>query len=91
MWNLLVQDYIFIRISDIKPDILFVLGIELNHTYTRNVTLMAEIMVFLDAIKLWNFVHFFGCKTKFHFDYMCYCQSASHVSYILRMILVIFF
>ena len=59
MWNLVVQNYIFIRISDIKSDILFVLGIELNHTYTRNVTLMAEIMVFLDAIKLWNFVHFF--------------------------------
>ena len=46
MWNLLVQDYIFIRISDIKSDILFVLGMELNHTYTRNVTLMTEIMVF---------------------------------------------
>lgn len=46
MWNLVVQDYIFIRISDIKSDILFVLGMELNHTYTGNVTLMAEIMVF---------------------------------------------
>ena len=91
MWKLVVQDYIFIRISDIKSDILFVLGMELNHTYIGNVTLMAEIMVFLGAIKLWNYVHFFGCKTKFHFDYMCYCQSASHVSYILRMILVIFF
>ena len=46
MWNLLVQDYIFIRISDIKSDILFVLGMEFNHTYTRSVTLMTEIMVF---------------------------------------------
>ena len=91
LWNLLVQDYIFIRISDIKSDILLVLRMELNHSYTRNVTLMTEIMVFWGTIKLWNFVHFFGCKTKFHFDYMCYCQSASHVSYILRMILVIFF
>ena len=32
MWNLVVQDYIFIRISDI----LFVLGMEPNHSYTRN-------------------------------------------------------
>ena len=46
MWNLVVQDYIFIRISDIKSDILFVLGMELNYSYTRNVTLMTEIMVF---------------------------------------------
>ena len=46
MWNLVVQDYIFIRISDIKSDILFVLGMELNHTYTRGVTLMTKIMVF---------------------------------------------
>ena len=135
MWNLLVQNYIFIRISDIKSDILFVLGMELNHTYTRSVTFMTEIMVFQDTIKLWNFVlnthnlqetvfwifvcsfyclfkrvplkmylwhtcvlwvfknfvHFFGCKTKFHFYCMCYCQSASQVSYILRMILVILF
>ena len=91
MWNLVVQNYIFIRISDIKSDILFVLGMELNHSYTRNVTLMTEIMIFLGAIKLWNFVHFFECKTKFHFTFMCYCQPASHVSYILRMILVIFF
>lgn len=46
MWNLLVQDYVFIRISDIKSDILFVLGMELNHTHTRNVTSMTEIIVF---------------------------------------------
>ena len=36
MWNLVIQDYIFIRISDIKSDILFVLVMELNHSYTRN-------------------------------------------------------
>ena len=36
MWNLVVQDYVFIRISDINSDILFVLGMELNHSYTRN-------------------------------------------------------
>lgn len=36
MWNLVVLDYIFIRISDINSDILFVLGLELNHSYTRN-------------------------------------------------------
>lgn len=42
MWNLVVQDYIFIRISDI----LFVLGMEPNHSYTRNVTLSTEIMIF---------------------------------------------
>ena len=46
MWNLLVQDYIFIRISGIKSDILFVLGMDLNHTYTKNVTLITEIIVF---------------------------------------------
>ena len=46
MWKLVVQDYIFIRISDIKSDILFTLGMELNHTYIRSVTLMTEIMVF---------------------------------------------
>ena len=46
MWNLVVQEYIFIKISDINSDILFVLGMELNHTYTGNVTLMTEIMVF---------------------------------------------
>ena len=46
MWNLLVQDYIFIRISGINSDILFVLGMELNHSYIGNVTLMTEIMVF---------------------------------------------
>lgn len=46
MWNLLVQNYIFIRISDIKSDILLVLRMELNHTYTRSVTFMTEIMVF---------------------------------------------
>ena len=46
MWNLLVQDYIFIRISGIKSDILFVLGMELNHIYTRSVTFMTEIMIF---------------------------------------------
>ena len=46
MWNLLIQEYIFIRISDIKSDILFVLGMELNHSYIGNVTLMTEIMVF---------------------------------------------
>ena len=46
MWNLVVQDYIFIRISGINSDILFVLGMELNHTYTRSVTFMTEIMVF---------------------------------------------
>ena len=46
MWNLLIQKYIFIRISDIKSDIPFVLEMELNHSYTRNVTLMTEIMVF---------------------------------------------
>ena len=46
MWNLVIQDYIFIRISDINSDILFVLVMELNHTYTRSVTFMTEIMVF---------------------------------------------
>ena len=40
MWNLLVQDYIFIRISDIKSDILFVLEMEISHTYIRSVTLI---------------------------------------------------
>ena len=40
MWNLLVQDYIFIRISDIKSDILFVLGMEFNPMYARSVTFM---------------------------------------------------
>lgn len=36
MWNLVIQDYIFIRISDINSDILFVLVMELNHSYIRN-------------------------------------------------------
>ena len=36
MWNLVVQNYIFIRISDINSDILFVLVMELNHSYIRN-------------------------------------------------------
>ena len=36
MWNLVVQDYVFIRISDINSDILFALGMEFNHSYTRN-------------------------------------------------------
>ena len=36
MWNLVIQNYIFIRISDINSDILFALVIELNHSYTRN-------------------------------------------------------
>lgn len=46
MWNLLVQDYVFIKILGIKSDILFVLGMELNHSYTINEILTSWIMVF---------------------------------------------
>ena len=46
MWNLVVLDYIFIRISDIKSDILLVLEMEISHTYIRSVTLITEIIVF---------------------------------------------
>jgi hypothetical protein len=46
MWNLLVQNNVFIRISDIKSDILLVLEMEISHTYIRSVTLITEIIVF---------------------------------------------
>lgn len=46
MWNLVVMDYIFIRISDINSDILLVLEMEIRHTYIRSVTLITEIIVF---------------------------------------------
>lgn len=46
MWNLLVQNNVFIRISDIKSDILLVLEMEISDTYIRSVTLITEIIVF---------------------------------------------
>lgn len=46
MWNLLVQNNVFIRISDIKSDILLVLEMEISYTYIRSVTLITEIIVF---------------------------------------------
>ena len=46
MWNLLVQNNVFIRISDINSDILLVLEMEISHTYIRSVTLITEIIVF---------------------------------------------
>lgn len=46
MWNLLVQNNVFIRISDINSDILLVLEMEISDTYIRSVTLITEIIVF---------------------------------------------